>query len=200
MIKRGGGKELGKKQKSLLTMLAHCKFLDRFRTTAQKHGCDIVEVHEAGSTKNCSHCNSKNSPGFNRFYHCRFCKRKMTRDGNAALNIFKMALSVILMRLKNKSHYPDLLYEDDDDGEEEKEDDDMDWDLDKEDRVLVSDEVDEFESVGEKRKRGEDDTCKRGPLRASNVLSDKRRAVRDQSSGFISGSTQGYRSPAPVLN
>jgi hypothetical protein len=62
-----------------------------------------------------------------------------------------------------------LLYEDDD-GEEE-EDDEMDWELDREDRVLGSDEVDdEFESVGEKRKRGEDDTCKRGPLRASNVL------------------------------
>jgi hypothetical protein len=41
------------------------------RTTARKRGCDVVEVGEAGSTKNCSHCNSKNSPGFNRFYHCR---------------------------------------------------------------------------------------------------------------------------------
>ena len=128
----------------------------------------------------------------------------MTRDGNAALNIFKMALSVILMRLKNKSHYPDLLYEDgdgeDDDGDEEdddgdeEEDDEMDWEL---DRVVERGKV----YLGEKRKReGDDDTCVRGPLLTSNVLPNKRRAVPDHCLGFISGSTQGYRSPAPVLN
>jgi transposase len=96
MIKRGGGSELGDKQKAILAHLAHCKFLDRFRTTARKRGCDVVEVGQAGSTKNCSHCNSKNSPGFNRFYHCRNCKRKMSHDEGweCSLNIFKMALCV----------------------------------------------------------------------------------------------------------
>jgi hypothetical protein len=196
MIKRGGGSELGDKQKAILTMLAHCKFLDRFRTTARKRGCDIVEVTEAGSTKNCSHCNSTNSPQFDRFYHCRNCKRKMTRDGNAAMNIFKMALSVILMRLKYKSNFPDLLYEvkDDDDGDEDDEEskDEMDWE---EEKVLGKDEVDEW--INKKRKRDEGDTCERGPLRKSNVLSSKRRAVRDQNNGFNSVLTQGYQSIAP---
>ena len=94
------------------------------------------------------------------------------------------------------------MYEDgdgeDDDGDEEEEDDEMDWEL---DRVLGKGEVDVAKSGGGKRKReGDDDTCVRGPLLASNVLPNKRRAVRDQFIGFISGSTHGYRSPAPVLN
>ena len=192
MIKRGGGSELGDKQKAILTQLAHCKFLDRFRTTARKRGCDIVEVGEAGSTKTCSYCNSKNSPGFNRFYHCRNCKRTMTRDGNAALNIFKMALTVAMMRLKYKGTFPDPSYEaaDDDDGDEDDEVEDDD-DMVKRERVLDHDEVDQWaeeeKKKGEKRKRGSEDdgvdTCERGALRKSNVLSSTKRV---RSSGLTS--------------
>jgi hypothetical protein len=155
MIKRGGGSELGDKQKAILTQLAHCKFLDRLRTTSRKRGCDVVEVGEAGSTKNCSHCNSKNSPGFNRFYHCRNCKRKMTRDGNAALNIFKMALSVAMMRLKYKGIFPDPSYESEDDGDGDEEvcsDDEMDWESEK---VLENHDVDDWaEGMKEAGKKG----------------------------------------------
>jgi hypothetical protein len=205
MIKRGGGKELGNKQKAILSAFAHGKCLDRLKTAARKRGCDIVEVTECGSTKNCSHCNSKNSPLFGRFYHCLNCKRKMTRDGNAALNIFKMALSVILMRLRNKSNFPDLLYDpeeddDGDDGDVESES-ELNWD---EERVLEQDEEDTWREKEEgkegKRKRGENDTCERGPLRESNVLPGKRRAVRDQSGGCNSGLFKDIDPSALVLN
>jgi hypothetical protein len=211
MIKRGGGSELGDKQKAILTQLAHCKFLDRFRTTARKRGCDIVEVGEAGSTKNCSYCNSKNSPAFNRFYHCRNCKRTMTRDGNAALNIFKMALTVAMMRLKFKGTFPDPSYEagDDDDGDEDDgdEDDEVDDDDDmdcEQERVLDHDEVDQWaedeKEKGEKRKRGSEDdgvdTCERGALRKSNVLS----TMRDLSSGLTRELPTDIDPPHPVLN
>jgi len=209
MIKRGGGSELGDKQKAILTQLAHCKFLDRFRTTARKRGCDVVEVGEAGSTKNCSHCNSKNSPGFNRFYHCRNCKRKMTRDGNAALNIFKMALSVAMMRLKYKGIFPDPSYESEDDGDGDEEvcsDDEMDWESEK---VLEKHDVDDWaEGMKEgmktgrekgKRKRdaeGDGHTYERGPLRKSNVLSW---TMRGPTNALTRGSTKDI-DPKPALN
>jgi hypothetical protein len=66
----------------------------------------------------------------------------MTRDGNAALNIFKMALSVAMMRLKYKGIFPDPSYESEDDGDEDEEvcsDDEMDWESEK---VLEKHDVD----------------------------------------------------------
>jgi hypothetical protein len=125
VIKCGGGHEMGDKQKAILSHLAHCEFLNRLHTTAAKHKCDVVEVGEAGSSQNCSHCNSKNSPKFERFYHCRNCKLKMTRDGNAAMNIFKMALATILMRFNLRDPYPDADFMDEgeeSDSEEEEDD------------------------------------------------------------------------------
>ena len=50
------------------------------------------------------------------------CKRTMTRDGNAALNIFKMALTVAMMRLKYKGTFPDPSYEAGDDDDEAEDD------------------------------------------------------------------------------
>jgi len=199
MIKRGGGGELGKRQKAILTQLAHCKFLTRLRTAARKRGCDIVEVGEAGSTKNCSHCNSKNSPGFNRFYHCHNCKRKMTRDGNAAMNIFKMALSVAMMRLKFKGIFPDPSYEAEDDGDDDDGDDEdmvSDEEMDLESEIVLEqhEDVDQWAEKREKekgkgkRKREEgDDTYERGALRKSNVLSW---TVRGRSSALTNGVTK----------
>jgi ribosomal protein L40E len=115
IIKCGGGSELGDKQKAILTQLAHCKFLTRLRTAASKHQCDIVEVTESGSSKDCSRCNAKNSPRMNRFYHCRNCKTKMTRDGNAAMKIFTKSLATVLMRFNLRDPYPDGDFEGDDD-------------------------------------------------------------------------------------
>jgi hypothetical protein len=128
MIKCGGGSELGDKQKAILSYLAHCKFLERLKATFTKTKNDLVEVIEVGSTANCSNCNSKNSPGFSRFYHCRHCKLKMTRDGNAAKNIFKMALATVLIHLIDD--FPLWKYlDDDDDGDSDVEgDDEMDVD------------------------------------------------------------------------
>jgi Mg2+ and Co2+ transporter CorA len=199
MIKRGGGNEMGDRQKAILSHLAHCKFLDRFHEAARKRGCDVVEVGEAGSTKNCSHCNSKNSPRFDRFYHCRNCKRKMTRDGNAALNIFKMALSMIMTRLKYTGIFPDPLFEpgDDSDGDDDDEDDsgeegdEMNWE--EEFQGLKDEEIawakDESELRMKKRKRDEDgdgvDTRERGAMRKSIVLSETGRGLRSAlPSGF----------------
>jgi len=118
IVKCGGKGELGDKQKAILTQLAHCKLLTRLRIAAAKCHCDITEVTESGSSKDCSYCNSKNSPRTNRFYHCRNCKTKMTRDGNAAMNIFTKALATVIMRMNLRDPYPDGDFDvdEDDDG------------------------------------------------------------------------------------
>jgi len=113
IVKCGGKEELGDRQKAILTQLAHCKFLTRLRTSATKHVLDITEVTESGSSKDCSRCNAKNSPRLSRFYHCRNCKSKMTRDGNAAMKIFTKALATVLMRLNLRDPYPDGDFEGD---------------------------------------------------------------------------------------
>lgn len=136
IVKCGKADELGDKQKAILAYLAHCKFLTRLRTSAAKHGNDIVEVTECGSTKNCSKCNSKNSPRLDRFYHCRHCKSKMTRDGNAAKNIFKMALATVLIYLGDRYPLWKYLHVDDDDdsdvGSDDESEVDEDWVMDEE--------------------------------------------------------------------
>jgi hypothetical protein len=126
IIRKGGN--LSKKQKQILSYLAHCKMMDRLIHTCSIHGCDLVQVTEAYSSKDCSYCGARNSPGRRRLYHCRCCKRTMTRDGNAALNIFKMAFSTVLMFMHGIDPWPDSDYdpggedvnveEDGDDGEE----------------------------------------------------------------------------------
>ena len=159
IIKRGGGSELGKKQKAILTQLAHCKCLDRLRTTCVKHGCELVEVSESTTTINCSHCNSKNSPGTNRFYHCRFCKRKMTRDGNAALNIFKMALAVVIMRLKYNSPFLD---HDFDPGPEPEPESDLEYDSEADASDAEDEGGDGRKRKKRKKRKKEDDVDKEG--------------------------------------
>jgi ribosomal protein L40E len=148
IVKCGGKQELGDKQKAILSYLAHCKFLTRLRTAAAKHNCDIAEVTESGSTKNCSKCNAKNSPRLNRFYHCRNCKSKLTRDGNSAKNIFKMALATVLIYLNDRYPLWEYLHRDDDDDES--------------DMGSYCDEMDEWDYVIDdeefvkKRKRSDD--------------------------------------------
>jgi hypothetical protein len=155
MVKCGKVNELGDKQKAILAYLAHCKFLTRLRTSVAKNGNDIVEVTECGSTKNCSDCNSKNSPRFDRFYHCRHCKLKMTRDGNAAKNIFKFALATVLIYLSDS--YPNIWkYLDTDDGDESDSDVENDDELDVEGDWIMDDREEE-EEYDRKRKNNEFD-------------------------------------------
>jgi len=104
IIKKGGN--LSKKQKTILSYLAHCKMMDRLITTCSIHGGELAQVTEAYSSKDCSFCGARNSPGRSRLYHCRCCKRTMTRDGNAALNIFKMAFATVYMYLHGLDPYP----------------------------------------------------------------------------------------------
>jgi hypothetical protein len=83
----------------------------------------------------------------------------MTRDGNAALNIFKMALSVAMMRLKYNGIFPDPSYESEDygDGDEDEKvcsDDEMDLESEK---VLEKHDVDDWaEGMKEKGERKRD--------------------------------------------
>ena len=194
IVKCGKANELGDKQKAILAYLAHCKFLTRLRTSVAKHGNDIVEVTECGSTKNCSKCNSKNSPRFDRYYHCRHCKSKLTRDGNAAKNIFKMALAAILIYLSDGYPLWKYLHKDDDDdsdvGSENELDVEGDWVMDGdwlmgEVDEFEEDKMDEMEGYGDKddeaggesgagksRVVGSDNKKDLGPLLSSNVLSN----------------------------
>ncbi|KAL3893838.1 MAG: hypothetical protein SGCHY_005610 [Lobulomycetales sp.] len=95
LISRSRSSQLHDRSKFILSMLAHCSFLNRLQTTCEKRYCNQVEVSEASSSKLCSHCRATNSPRRSRLYHCRQCKRTMTRDGNAAMNIIIMALVAV---------------------------------------------------------------------------------------------------------
>ena len=119
MIKRGSG--LGKRSKIVLVHLKHCGFITKLTKMMAKYDGVVVEVTESYSTRLCSHCGCLNSPGRSRIYHCHGCRRHMDRDGNAAMNIFNLALARALLfiqdRLEGRDWKPGDDSDDDDPGD-----------------------------------------------------------------------------------
>ncbi|WP_394298174.1 RNA-guided endonuclease InsQ/TnpB family protein [Haloterrigena turkmenica] len=68
-------------------------FIRVLKHHGRKHGCHVVEVEPAGTTKECSRCGVETEkPLWVREHSCPSCGLELDRDWNAALNIFSRGL------------------------------------------------------------------------------------------------------------
>lgn len=68
-------------------------FIRVLKHHGRKHGCHVVEVEPAGTTKECSRCGVETEkPLWVREHSCPSCGLELDRDWNAALNVFSRGL------------------------------------------------------------------------------------------------------------
>ncbi|QFU82544.1 RNA-guided endonuclease InsQ/TnpB family protein [Natronorubrum aibiense] len=71
-------------------------FIRVLKHHGRKHGCHVVEVEPAGTTKECSRCGAETvKPLWVREHSCPSCGLELDRDWNAALNVFSRGLEDI---------------------------------------------------------------------------------------------------------
>lgn len=81
--------KLNKVVKRSISSLSHCKFIERLKTKALQHNCNVIDwVNERYTTQCCGNCGhlNKNIGGL-REYECPSCHHYHDRDVNAARNI-----------------------------------------------------------------------------------------------------------------
>lgn len=98
VIPHFGSKEMVKKKdrklrtKSVraMTMLGHCKFLERLKMKAKEWKTNVIEVDEKYTSKTCSACGNVKTKRFtSKTYVCENCNVCIDRDTNGAINILK---------------------------------------------------------------------------------------------------------------
>jgi len=93
--KKEGQKNLAGIVKRVLLQYSFYKFKQRLEYMCEKHGCKLILVHEALTTKTCSSCGSIKEQGKSETYNCSACNTSFDRDENSARNILIKGMTML---------------------------------------------------------------------------------------------------------